>query len=203
MTDRPPWGSDAARVRGAAIIGAGGYLVDVDAAISNGPSRLDIHGLPATSTRETRDRIRAAIINSALPWPARSITINLLPARLPKSGTSLDLAVAVAVLAATGTVPQTAAGGCVFAAELGLDGRLRSVVGAPGQQPFSDALRVGHCLVDKRSTNHRSAACASVASGVLQQSDCHASVVEGCRAKICGSLLWSADSRSCRIACVG
>ena len=90
MTDHPPWGCDAARVRGAAIIGAGGYLVDADAAISNGPSRLDIHGLPGTSTREARDRIRAAIINSALPWPGRAITVNLLPISLPKRGTSLD-----------------------------------------------------------------------------------------------------------------
>jgi magnesium chelatase family protein len=129
MADHPPWGSDAARVHGAAIIGAGGYLVDVDAAISNGPSLLGIHGLPATSTRETRDRIRAAIINSTLPWPGRSITINLLPPRLPKRGTSLDLAIALAVLTATGTVPQTAPSGCMFAAELGLDGRLRPVPG--------------------------------------------------------------------------
>jgi len=129
MTDRPPWGSDAARVHGVAIIGARGYLIDVDAAISNGASHLDIHGLPAANTRETRDRIRAAIINSALPWPGRSITINLLPARLAKRGTSLDLAIAVAVLTATGTVPQTAADGCMFTAELGLDGRLRPVPG--------------------------------------------------------------------------
>lgn len=142
MTDHPPWGSDAARVRGAAIIGADGYLVDVDAAISNGPSRLDIHGLPATSTRETRDRIRAAIINSALPWPGRSITINLLPARLPKRGTSLDLAIAVAVLTATGTVPQTAPGGCMFVAELGLDGRLRPV---PGVLPMVLAAAATGC----------------------------------------------------------
>ena len=142
MTDHPPWGCDAARVRGAAIIGADGYLVDVDAAISNGPSRLDIHGLPATSTLETCDRIRAAIINSALPWPGRSITINLFPVLLPKRGTSLDLAIAVAVLTATGTVPQTAAGSCMFAAGLGVDGRLRPI---PGVLPMVLAAAAAGC----------------------------------------------------------
>jgi hypothetical protein len=66
MTDHPPWGSDASRVGGAAIIGADGYLVDVDAVISNGPSRLDIHGLSGTSNREARG---SAPRSSTAPFP--------------------------------------------------------------------------------------------------------------------------------------
>ena len=117
------------RAYGAVIIGADGHIVEADAIISNGPPAFSITGLPETSVRETRDRIRAAILNSGQPWPAGSITVNLLPASLPKHGTGLDLAVAVAVLTAAAAVPASAADKCVFVAELGLDGSLRPVRG--------------------------------------------------------------------------
>ena len=117
------------RAHGAAIIGVDGHLVEAEAVISNGPPAFSIAGLPETSVRETRDRIRAAILNSGQPWPAGSITVNLLPASLPKHGTGLDLAVAVAVLTAAAAVPASAAAKCVFVAELGLDGSLRPVRG--------------------------------------------------------------------------
>ena len=117
------------RAYGAAIIGVDGHLVEAEAVISNGPPAFSIAGLPETSVRETRDRIRAAILNSGQPWPAGSITVNLLPASLPKHGAGLDLAVAVAVLTAAAAVPASAADKCVFVAELGLDGSLRPVRG--------------------------------------------------------------------------
>ena len=97
------------RAHGAAIVGVDGHLVEAEAVISNGPPAFSIAGLPETSVRETRDRIRAAILNSGQPWPAGSITVNLLPASLPKHGTGLDLAVAVAVLTAAAAVPASAA----------------------------------------------------------------------------------------------
>ena len=81
-------------------------------------------------TREARDRIRAAIVNSGETWPAPEITVSL-PARLPERS-SADLAIAVSVLAANGAVPAAALAGVVFLAELGLDGSLRPV---PGVQP--------------------------------------------------------------------
>ena len=117
------------RAHGAAIVGVDGHLVEAEAVISNGPPAFSITGLPETSVRETRDRIRAAILNSGQPWPAGSITVNLLPASLPKHGTGLDLPVAVAVLTAAAAVPASAADKCVFVAELGLDGSLRPVRG--------------------------------------------------------------------------
>jgi magnesium chelatase family protein len=129
MTDHPPWGPDIARTHGAVIIAADGHLVEVDVGISNGLAAFDILGLAGASARETRDRVRAAVLNSGLPWPGRSITVNLLPASLPKHGSALDLAIAVAVLAAAGPVPADAVDGCVFVAELGLDGSLRPVPG--------------------------------------------------------------------------
>ena len=117
------------RAHGAAIIGVDGHLVEAEAVISNGPPAFSIAGLPETSVRETRDRIRAAILNSGQPWPADSITVNLLPASLPKHGTGLDLPVAIAVLTAAAAVPASAAAKCVFVGELGLDGSLRPVRG--------------------------------------------------------------------------
>jgi magnesium chelatase family protein len=117
------------RAYGAVIIGVGGHSVETEAVISNGPPAFSIAGLPETSVRETRDRIRAAILNSGQPWPAGSVTVNLLPASLPKHGAGLDLAIAVAVLTAAAAVPASAADKCVFVAELGLDGSLRPVRG--------------------------------------------------------------------------
>jgi magnesium chelatase family protein len=79
--------------------------------------------------REARDRIRAAIVNSEMPWPQHRITTSLSPGSLPKYGSHADTAMAVGVLAADGLVPVTAVLGTVFIAELGLDGRLRPVRG--------------------------------------------------------------------------
>ena len=129
MTDTAPWGDGTGRACGAAIIGAAGHLVEACAVISNGPAVLRILGLPDDGIRETRDRVRAAILNSGQPWPSRAITVDLLPASLPKRGSSFDLAIAVAVLTAAGPAPAAATAGCVFTAELGLDGSLRPVRG--------------------------------------------------------------------------
>jgi magnesium chelatase family protein len=79
-------------------------------------------------TREARDRIRAAIVNSGEKWP-QMVTVSL-PARLP-SGSSADLTIAVSILAASGAVPAAALAGVVFVAELGLDGSLRPVPDVP------------------------------------------------------------------------
>jgi magnesium chelatase family protein len=129
MTSSPPWGPDVGRACTAAIIGIDGYPVEADVLITNGPAGLHILGLHETGKRETRDRVRAAILNSGQPWPARTITVDLLPASLPKRGSSFDLAIAVAVLTASGVIPADAPQGCVFVAELGLDGSLRPVRG--------------------------------------------------------------------------
>src|ERR1017187_9634579 len=129
MTSSPPWGPDAGRACTAAVIGIDGYPVEADVLITNGPAGLRILGLHETGSRETRDRVRAAIINSGQPWPGRTITVDLLPASLPKRGSSFDLAIAVAVLTAPGAIPADAVERCVFVAELGLDGSLRPVRG--------------------------------------------------------------------------
>src|ERR1035438_7851802 len=124
MTTSPPWSPDTGQACTAAVIGIDGYPVEAAAAITNGLASFTICGLPDSGNRETRDRVRAAVLNSGQRWPGRTITVDLLPASLPKRGSGSDLAIAVAVLTASGAIPTGASERCVFYAELGLDGHL-------------------------------------------------------------------------------
>ena len=104
-------------------------LIEVQATIAAGTPGFQIIGVPGDDTWALRDRVRAAVLNSGLAWPVAGITVGLGPASLFRRGCGLDLAIAVAVLAASGAVPPDAGAGRVFAAELGLDGHLRPVRG--------------------------------------------------------------------------
>jgi len=118
-----------ARAFSVALVGVRGHLIEVEADIANGLPATILVGLPDTALREARDRIRAAIVNSGANWPNSKITVGLSPASLPKRGSGFDLAIAVAILAASDGLPLTAPAGKMFLAELGLDGRLRPVPG--------------------------------------------------------------------------
>ncbi len=128
MTAFPPCPGTASACA-ASVIGIEGHLTYAGATACDGPPGLRITGLPDTVVRETRDRVYAAVPNSGQPWPAQKITVTLQPASLPRHGTGFDLAIAIAVLTAAGAVPAAALDGCVFTAELGLDGSLRPVRG--------------------------------------------------------------------------
>ncbi len=117
------------RSRAVALVGLAGHLVEVEADVARGLPTFVLVGLPDTSLGEARDRVRAAFGNAGIPLPAQRITVNLSPASLPKRGASFDLAVAVALLAATGAVPAASAAAAVHLGELGLDGRVRAVHG--------------------------------------------------------------------------
>jgi magnesium chelatase family protein len=119
---------ETARTRTAAVIGVEGHLVEVEADIAPGLPSTVLVGLPETVLREARDRVRAAIVNSGERWPSTKITVGLYPAMLPKRGSAYDLAIAIAIMVANGDLPAPP-GGTMFLAELGLDGRLRSVPG--------------------------------------------------------------------------
>jgi magnesium chelatase family protein len=118
-----------ARTYSVALIGVTGHVVEIEADIANGLVGMILVGLPDTALREARDRIRAAVVNSGEDWPQRRITVGLSPASLPKRGSWFDLAIAIGVLMASGSVPRAAADGVMFFGELGLDGRLRPVRG--------------------------------------------------------------------------
>ena len=113
-----------------ALQGLSGSLVSVEADISSNLPGFVIIGLPDTALGEARDRVRAAATNSGCPLTGRKLTINLSPAALPKHGSSFDLAIAVAALAADGMISAQSVASVVHLGELGLDGRLRPIAGA-------------------------------------------------------------------------
>jgi magnesium chelatase family protein len=118
-----------AKVLSVGLVGVRGHLVEVEADVANGLPLVALSGLPDTALQEARDRVRAAIVNSGQSWPNRRITVNLLPATLPKSGSGFDLAVACAVLAGAGELPLAALQGVAIVGELGLDGSVQPVRG--------------------------------------------------------------------------
>ncbi|HET6211079.1 MAG TPA: YifB family Mg chelatase-like AAA ATPase, partial [Jatrophihabitans sp.] len=118
-----------ARTLSVALTGVAGRLIEVEVDISAGLPGLTFTGLADVSVLESRERIRAAVLNSGLDWPNRRVTVALLPADLRKFGSVYDLALAVAVLAAAGEVPPAAVDGLAWLGELGLDGRLRPIRG--------------------------------------------------------------------------
>src|SRR4051794_26736731 len=129
------------------LSGAVGHLIDVQADVSPGQVATVLVGRPDAALNEAKDRCRMAIVNSQLDWPSsRRTTILLSPADLPKRGTHYDLAIAIAVLGATGAVPRDVLDGVVFIGELTLAGGLRSV---PGVLPMAMAAaqRGVRCVV--------------------------------------------------------
>jgi magnesium chelatase family protein len=118
-----------ARSYAIALVGVQGHPVEIEADIENGMVALLLVGLPDTALREARDRIRSAIVNSGETWPTRRITVGLSPASLPKRGSGFDLGIAMAILAASGTLPPDGLDDLVLIGELGLDGRIRPVAG--------------------------------------------------------------------------
>ncbi|MGA8112479.1 MAG: YifB family Mg chelatase-like AAA ATPase, partial [Actinocatenispora sp.] len=118
-----------ARVLSVGLVGLTGHLVEVEADLSAGLPGLSLSGLPDAALHEARERVRAATINSQVSWPNRRITVNLLPASIPKHGSMFDIALAAAILCAAGLVPVHRLEGAVLLGELGLDGRLRPVRG--------------------------------------------------------------------------
>jgi magnesium chelatase family protein len=118
-----------ARVLCVGLVGVTGHLVEVEADLSAGLPAVVLTGLPDTALHEARDRVRAAVVNSGEHWPNRRITVNLLPAALPKQGSAFDLSIAVALLAGAGELPTAPLDGVVVLGELGLDGAVRPVRG--------------------------------------------------------------------------
>jgi magnesium chelatase family protein len=104
-------------------------LVTVEVHVANGLPSLNIVGLPETAVKESKDRVRGAILNSRFEFPAQRITINLAPADLPKEGGRFDLAIALGILAASGQIPTANLNQYECVGELSLGGELRPVSG--------------------------------------------------------------------------
>jgi magnesium chelatase family protein len=110
-----------------ARLGINAPLITVEVHLSNGLPSLSIVGMPETVVKESKDRVRSALINSQFEFPARRITINLAPADLPKEGSRFDLPIAIGILAASNQLPQEKLAQYEFIGELALSGELRPV----------------------------------------------------------------------------
>jgi magnesium chelatase family protein len=125
-----------AAIASATLSGALGCAVSVEVHVSNGLPGFTIVGLPDAAVREARDRVRAAVLSSGLPWPMARVTVNLAPSGVRKAGAGLDLPIAVGLLVATGHLPPDCTEGIAFCGELGLNGSLRHV---PGMLALAEA----------------------------------------------------------------
>jgi len=110
-----------------AKLGINAPLVSIEVHLSNGLPGIHMVGLPETAVKESKDRVRSAIINSHFEFPARRITVNLAPADLPKEGSRFDIAIAIAILAASDQLPRDQLQNYEFIGELALSGDIRPV----------------------------------------------------------------------------
>ena len=165
--------SKIAVVHTRARIGLEAPAVSVEVHLSAGLPALNIVGLPETAVRESKDRVRSALINSGYEFTVSRVTINLAPADLPKDGGRFDLPIALGILAASGQLPAETLEGYEFLGELALTGDLRSITGSlpsamatqiSGRQlilPESCAETAALCRdVDIYGANHLLAVCA-------------------------------------------
>jgi magnesium chelatase family protein len=126
-----------ATVPSATLLGVDGRAVSVEVHVATGLPGFTIVGQPDSVCRESRDRVRAALTSSGLPWPNKKVTVNLAPSGVRKGGGGLDLAIAVGLLVAAGEIPAESISRCGFLGEIGLDGAVRRV---PGMVPLVDAV---------------------------------------------------------------
>ena len=118
------------KVRTCVLQGLNGYIVEVETDLSKGLPVFNIVGLPDTSIKESKERVRTAIKNSGFEFPLSRITVNLAPANLKKEGSQLDLAIAVGILKASDIIKDNIHDSIVFLGELSLDGRINTIEGA-------------------------------------------------------------------------
>ena len=147
------------RVRSAAVFGIHAHLIDVEVDMYPGPRDIFMVGMPDTAVRESRQRIKSALINSGFGYPSKSVTINLAPANVRKEGAGFDLPMALGILGAMGAVARSDQH--MFIGELSLDGSLRPVRGALSMAVCAGRAGIANLLVPADN-----AAEASVASGV-------------------------------------
>jgi len=149
------------RTRSAAIYGVEAHLIDVEVDMYPSGSARDFVtvGMPDTAVRESRERIKSALLNSGFGYPSKSVTINLAPANLRKEGAGFDLPMALGILGAMGIVGATDS--CLLAGELSLDGAIRPVRGALSMAICARRERVPRLVVPAEN-----AAEAAVVEGV-------------------------------------
>ena len=143
-----PVSARTASIQSAVLFGIDGHPVKVEAHIANGLPAFNIVGLPDAACREARDRVKAAMTTTGLGFPDTRVTVNLAPSNLRKHGGGLDLAIAIALMRANGTIPEEATENSAFIGELGLNGMLRPV---DGMLSLVDAIAAKRVVVPGRA----------------------------------------------------
>jgi magnesium chelatase family protein len=134
------------RTRSAAVYGIDAYLVDVEVDMYPGTNRDFITvGMPDTAVRESRERIKSALLNSGFGYPNKSVTINLAPANVRKEGAGFDLPMALGILGAMGTVAPS--NEHLLVGELSLDGAIRPVRGVLSIATCARRQKIANLLV--------------------------------------------------------
>lgn len=169
-----------AAIPSAVLVGVDGHPVSVEVHVSNGLPGFTVVGLPDAAVRESRDRVRAALLSSDLPWPLRRVTVNLAPSGMRKNGAGLDLPIAIGLLVASGELEPEAVRSMAFVGELGLNGSLR---GVPGVMALAEALTCYRLVVPLESKGE-----AALAGGCEVLT---ASSLGGLIARISGRIPWS------------
>ncbi|MBB1047229.1 magnesium chelatase domain-containing protein, partial [Dietzia cercidiphylli] len=111
------------------LSGIGGQLVEVEADVGRGLPGVSIVGMGDGAVMQSRERMRAAVVNSGLSWPTGKVVLSLSPAALPKRGSGFDVALAIGALTASSELPAGGFEGTLLVGELALDGRVRPVRG--------------------------------------------------------------------------
>ncbi len=149
------------RILTSAVIGIDAHIMEVEVDISRGLPAFTTVGLPETSVKESRERVKAAIVNNGYPFPDDRITVNLAPAHIKKEGTGFDLPIALGILCASGIIPQENPPRRLVLGELSLDGRIKPVFGS---LPMAiEAKRAGYGEIMVPYDNRREA---SVVAGI-------------------------------------
>ncbi|OGL40366.1 MAG: hypothetical protein A2043_01090 [Candidatus Schekmanbacteria bacterium GWA2_38_9] len=118
------------RVLSCATIGIDAYIVEVEVDIALGLPTFSTVGLPDAAVKESKDRVKAAIVNTGFEFPVRRITVNLAPADIKKEGPIFDLPIAIGIIAAQGLIDEGVLKDYVILGELSLDGTIRTIKGA-------------------------------------------------------------------------
>jgi magnesium chelatase family protein len=127
-----------AKVLSSTLLGVDAWIIEVEVDLANGLPTFTTVGLPDASIRESRDRVKAAMVNSGFPFPLKRITVNLAPAHVRKEGTAFDLPIALGLLQASGYIQSDQLHKYLVVGELSLDGRVKAIAGA---MPMALALR--------------------------------------------------------------
>ena len=144
-------------IKSIALNGLNGYLIEVQTDVTGGLPEFDIVGLPNTSVREAKERIRVAIKNSKIDFPSKRILINLAPAGTKKEGTSLDLPMAIGILIATGQLEvKIDISKTIFIGELSLNGQINKVNGILPMCIDAKKIGIKQVIVPKENRNEAS-----------------------------------------------